>query len=121
MSRPHSVLGSGAVGIGDMLGNSNVSLIMACAKSDGTLLSPSRPSTYIDAVYLPSGSQFWPVNDGRIFQAPSFIPTGTGSVAWMSVLAVDIAVDFGLLPSDLYPDLSGAAPGAKTQIHHISS
>ena len=42
-----SVLGAGAVGIGDYIGSSNVSLIMACAMADGTLLSPSRPSTYV--------------------------------------------------------------------------
>ena len=47
-----SVLGAGAVGIGDYIGASNVSLIMTCAMSDGTLLSPSRPSTYVRATRL---------------------------------------------------------------------
>ena len=66
-----SILGAGAVGIGDAINGSNASLIMACAMKDGTLLPPSRPSAYIDAVYLPRGSQPFLVDVGRVFQGMS--------------------------------------------------
>ena len=108
-----SVLGGGAVGIGDMIGNSNVSLIMACAARDGTLLSPSIPSTYIDATFLPVATQLWPVSVGRIFQSASFISQSrlsstrdSASGIWMTVLAVDIEPLVTLTLSDFYPDLS---------------
>ena len=117
-----SILGAGGVGIGDMLGYENVSLIMTTVSADGTLLSPSRSSTYIDAVYLPSGTQAWNVSQGRILQAPSFIPSMNSSSftlevnkvsdldntfpVYMSVLSIDVSTTVALSPQAFYPDLS---------------
>lgn len=105
-----SVLGGGAVGIGDAIGYSNRSLIMACAMEDGTLLSPSRPSHYIDAMYLPPRAQPFPVAVGRVLQAPTFI----GGATWTTVLAIDVPSPFGLLPAHLAPDLTDPQPGVVT-------
>ena len=74
-----SVLSGGAVGFGDMPNNSNRTLIMTACKEDGVLLSASLPSYYLDDMYRPVGSV--PGLDpavGRVYQAPSFIPTTPG-------------------------------------------
>ena len=97
-----SVLGSGAVGIADEIGYENRTLIMACAMEDGTLLSPSRPSHYLDAMYLPTGSQPFPISVGRIYQAPTFID----EFNWTTILAIDVPTSFLLLPNMLAPDMS---------------
>jgi hypothetical protein len=97
-----SVLGGGAVGIADEIGYENRTLIIATAMEDGTLLSPSRPSHYIDAMYLPKGSQPFPVDIGRIFQAPSIINDSIFS----TILAIDVPTSFMLRPNMLAPDLS---------------
>jgi hypothetical protein len=69
-----SVLTAGPVGIGDIVGNTNASLVMTACSSDGTLLKPSVPSIYIEAVYLQGGAAPWDVSKGRIFQA-TWLPT----------------------------------------------
>ena len=97
-----SVLGGGAVGIADEIGYENRTLIMSCAMEDGTLLSPSRPSHYLDAMYLPPGSQPFPVNFGRVYQAPTFI----NDYNWTTVLSIDVPTSFLLYPTMLAPDLS---------------
>ena len=71
-----SVLSGGAVGVGDMPGNSNRTLIMTACREDGVLLGASLPSFYIDDVYRPAGSvPGLEPGTGRVYQAPSFIPT----------------------------------------------
>ena len=107
-----SVLGGGAVGIGDMIGYSNRTLIMACAMEDGTLLSPSRPSCYIDEMYLPGSAAPFPIAIGRVLQAPTFI----GVFTWMTVVAVDVGSSFKLLPSYLSPDISKQSPGVTSHL-----
>ena len=71
-------------------------------------------ASQIDAVYLPAGAQPWPVARGRVFQAPSLLPTAAGSSAttpgWAAVLAVDVTEPFELLPSYLYPSLAAPMP-----------
>ena len=77
-----SVLSGGAVGFGDMPGNSNRTLIMTSCRDDGVLLGASLPSFYLDDVYRPAGSV--PGLDpatGRVYQAPSFIPDSPAGAA----------------------------------------
>lgn len=111
-----SVLGGGAVGIGDELGYENRTLIMACAMEDGTLLSPSRPSHYLDLVYLPpsgAGAQPFPVAVGRVLQAPSLVPP---AAVFTTLLAIDVPTHFFVLPAYLTPDLSAPQPGVASHL-----
>ena len=104
-----SVLGGGAVGFSDELGFENRTLIMACAMEDGTLLSPSRPSHYLDMMYLPPAAQPFPVAVGRVLQAPTFLRGSPHAIT--TVLAIDVPSHFFLLPQFLTPDLSAPPPG----------
>lgn len=78
---------------------------------------PHSPFTcQIDAVYLPTGSQPWPVARGRVFQAPSFLPlasngSSAGLTTWTTILSVDVTSPFLLLPGFLYPSLAVAEHG----------
>ena len=103
-----SVLGGGAVGFADEIGFENRTLIMACAMADGTLLSPSRPSHYLDAIYLPPAAQPFPVAVGRVLQAPTFLRDSPYAIT--TVLAIDVPSHFVLLPQFLTPDLSSPPP-----------
>ena len=95
-----SALGGGAVGIGDAIGRTNRSLIMAAAMEDGTLLPPSRPSHYLDALYVqPAAAQPFRFDVGRVLQAPSFV----SSLIFTTVLAIDVPTSFPLLPAYLTP------------------
>ena len=77
-----SVLTAGAVGFGDMPGQSNRTLIMTACRADGVLLTASLPSFYIDAVYLPAGSLAGlDPAVGRVYQAPSFVPASAAAAA----------------------------------------
>jgi hypothetical protein len=122
-----SALSAGPVGVGDIINNTNRTLVMTSCMSDGRILKASTPSTYLDLVYLPqSTNPIGDVNLGRIFQTISYIPTSPAHRAaagilagtidaptpapYASVLAVDIpapAVVVG--PSDFYPSLSPSA------------
>jgi len=102
-----SVLGGGAVGFADEIGFENRTLIMACAMEDGTLLSPSRPSHYLDLIYLPRAAQPFPVDVGRVLQAPTFL----SRFVFTTVLAIDVPTHFALLPQYLTPDLSAPTAG----------
>lgn len=124
-----SVLTAGAVGFGDLPGNSNVTLIATACMDDGTLLQASLPSFYLDDVYLPTGDSPLDATVGRVFQAPTAIPDSpagaaakatrnaavggydyaflvSGPPVWTTVLAVDVGTTFPLLPVQLTPDLS---------------
>jgi len=137
-----SVLSAGAVGFGDMPGNTNRTLLMTCCRSDGVLLTPSLPSHYLDAVYLPSGSDaLLPALDtaiGRIYQAPSFIPQSPPSAAatqnkgnydlsyyatsppatpapapFLTLLSIDINTTLLLQPQSLTPSLTPSTVNAR--------
>ena len=119
-----SVFTAGTVGIGDMPNNENRTLIMTGCMDDGTLLLPSLPSSYIDAVYLPNSIAPFDVTIGRVFQAISYIPESfseaelyrsslrpntvmaTNGPAYATILGIDISKPFSLYPSYITPDLS---------------
>jgi len=115
-----SILGAGPVGVGDMANNTNVTLAATAYAADGTLLNPSRPSTYIDDVYQDPSSAPFNVTAGRVFQAPAFVGAGAskardgpglrapgdapaGTSTYFSVLAVDVDAQYNLPLGQLAP------------------
>jgi hypothetical protein len=77
-----SVLTAGAVGVGDFPGDSNATLIHAACRSDGVLLTPSLPSFYLDAVYLPRGALAGlDPAVGRLYQAATFLADSPAAAA----------------------------------------
>lgn len=102
-----SALSTGGVGLSDPVGGGNATLALSACAADGTLLQPSRPATPLDASFYPARAPA-----GRITQAPSFIDAGGAPGAWpwyVSILAVNVAAPFALLPSDLSPQPPSAA------------
>lgn len=109
-----ATLSKGPVGFGDIQGAENATLILTASTADGSLLQPSRTSTYLDLVYIPESTGRAPTDprQGRLFQAPSFIPRVSGGIAvlggkntWTTLLSVDYNVSFGVLPADFSPSL----------------
>jgi hypothetical protein len=110
-----SALSTGGLGVSDGLGQGNTSLVMVACGADGTLLQPSRPATPIDATFAAAGAPA-----GHVWQAPSFAAgSSAGSSSspwWVTVLVIDVASPFALLPGHLTPALVGpyvAAPWAR--------
>jgi hypothetical protein len=111
-----SALSTGGVGISDGLGLGNASLVLLACGADGTLLQPSRPATPIDATFAATPRGAAPA--GQVWQAPTFAAGAGpgGSPWWVTVLAIDVASPFALLPAHLSPALQGpyvAAPWAR--------
>eukprot|EP00038_Savillea_parva_P010740 m.192438 g.192438 ORF g.192438 m.192438 type:complete len:897 (-) comp18641_c0_seq1:102-2792(-) len=49
-----AVLSTGPVGLGDGLGETNVSLAMRCCRADGVILKPSTPLAAVDSMFVPT-------------------------------------------------------------------
>ena len=49
-----AVLSGGPVGLADGVGMTNVSLVQAGIRADGTILKPSKPLTAVDSTFVPS-------------------------------------------------------------------
>lgn len=77
-------LSAGPIAPGDLIGSSNVSLILQTCRQDGTLLKPDRPATPLDA--------YWTVRafgasasgpKGELWTTESTIPAETSSETYM--------------------------------------
>ena len=120
-----SSLSTGGLGLSDGLALGNVTLALLSCGADGTLLQPSRPATPIDATFaavtaasaagsLSGEGGLRVAPDGKVWQAPSFVAGtgpatvgGSGAPWWATVLAIDVATPFLLLPTHLSPPLTG--------------
>ena len=93
-----AVLSAGPVGIGDGIGYINTTLVSSFCRSDGVLLSPSYSATPLDRMYGIDAPK-----NGELWQAHSVIGEGV----WMSLLAVDIAMQESVGLQDVWPRLKG--------------
>ena len=137
-----SALSTGPVGIGDVAGATNATLVRAAAASNGVILKPSLPAAPVDAFFLynASGGSALQAARAELWAAPAFVPLvgnatqpGRGGLArylvktrgapamgtFANVTACPffsvLSVDvpeFTLFPSDLTPSLSLCPSGA---------
>ncbi|XP_062516980.1 uncharacterized protein LOC134192275 [Corticium candelabrum] len=92
-----STFSGGPVGISDGRNFTDPELIMQSCRADGVLLKPSKPIVPIDAQFMPVDQGGIPA--GNIWNTHSQI----GSTMWYYVLAFDVAKQFHVTPSHIYP------------------
>ena len=94
-----ATLSYGPVGIGDGINMTNKTIINRFVRSDGILLHPSMSATPIDAMYS-SINTFRP--SGEVWMTHSAI-NNDNTPSGYHILTVDVATEYKLSFSDLYP------------------
>ncbi|KAK7471362.1 hypothetical protein BaRGS_00036000 [Batillaria attramentaria] len=92
-----STLSMGPVGPSDMIGHTNVSMLMQCCRADGLVLRPSKPATAID-------KQFWQKAWGGNIGPDGEVWTTYSQIGdrWTFgiILAADLRNTFNITPTD---------------------
>nr|KAG5688829.1 hypothetical protein BaRGS_017061 [Batillaria attramentaria] len=96
-----STLSMGPVGPSDMIGHTNVSMLMQCCRADGLVLRPSKPATAID-------KQFWQKAWGGNIGPDGEVWTTYSQIGdrWTFgiILAADLRNTFNITPTDAGED-----------------
>ena len=101
-----STLSAGPVTPSDGIGFSNVELIMRSCRADGTLLQPSRPTTYIDAYIQGMATEQW-LPSGHVWSSYSEIPGTSNSgdtKRWDLIFSHELTRPFTVTPGILTLD-----------------
>ncbi|KAK7471361.1 hypothetical protein BaRGS_00035999 [Batillaria attramentaria] len=92
-----AVLSTGPVAPSDMIGRTNVSMLMQCCRADGLVLRPAKPATAID-------KQFWQDAFGGNVGSKGQVWTTYSRIGkdyvFGIILAADMTDDFSITPSD---------------------
>ncbi|KAH3797073.1 uncharacterized protein LOC127837128 [Dreissena polymorpha] len=93
-----STLSTGPVGPSDMVGGSNVDLIMKCCRSDGMILKPQFPARAIDGQILKAAFKDINGPDGEAWVAHTVI----GGLTFSNILVVNLAkgTSYTMYPKD---------------------
>ncbi|XP_064616875.1 uncharacterized protein LOC135480876 [Liolophura sinensis] len=89
-----ATLSTGPVGPSDMIGGTNVSLLMRCCNADGLILKPSKPATAIDAQLLQASFQDGRGPDGEVWSTYTQISGQFYGI----ILAADLKTPYSLTP-----------------------
>ncbi|XP_062593083.1 uncharacterized protein LOC134254572 [Saccostrea cucullata] len=94
-----STLSTGPVGPGDMIGGTNVSMLMRCCNTDGKILKPSKPATAIDRQMILTASRV--TRDMEVWSTYTEMSVGGQTKYFGTVLGVDTITGFKLMNTDL--------------------
>ena len=97
-----ALLTTGPVGISDLIGHTNATLIRRAITADGTLLSPSKPLTAVDSTFLSSKTTL----PGMVYA--SYSANANHVLAWHFV-SFKMTTDWGIGARDFYPPLPAAS------------
>ena len=82
------------VGIADKAGATNKTIVLRATRSDGLIMQPDRPATFIESMFDGSVS-------GHIWATHSVLEGVPQPI--FSVLSIDVNLSYTLKPDDLYP------------------
>ena len=91
-----ATLSTGPVGIADKAGHTNKTIVLRAVRSDGLIIQPDRPATFIEGMF-DSHSGLYP--NSHIWASHS---TLSGSMHYY-VLSIDVHQPYQLQTADLYP------------------
>ncbi|XP_056009973.1 uncharacterized protein LOC125678812 [Ostrea edulis] len=94
-----STLSTGPVGPGDMVGGTNVSLLMRCCNTDGRILKPSKPATAIDRQMILTATKV--TNNMEVWSTYSEMTVENQLKYFGTVLGVDTIPHFKVMKTDL--------------------
>ena len=99
-----ATLSTGPVSLADKAGDTNVTLVRRCVRTDGRILQPDKPLTAVDSMFAQAGGSGL---QARARAAPSGQVWAThtilGSAVWHYVLSVDVGSPWKIHARDLYP------------------
>jgi hypothetical protein len=100
-----ATLSTGPVSIADKAGDTNVTLVSRCVRSDGRILQPDKPATAVDSMFVHNGS-----NPERTAPSGQVWTTFTAfeNRVWHYVLSIGLQARWRIRGDDFYPSLTTA-------------
>jgi hypothetical protein len=104
-----AVLSTGPFGISDKANSTNATIVSRACRSDGLIIQPDRPASYIDAMFddttILGANTIWSHNTGQHPARGHVWSTHVAINATVTyfVLSIDIKIPYQLSALDLYP------------------
>eukprot|EP01065_Artemidia_motanka_P035546 TRINITY_DN43453_c0_g1_i1.p1 TRINITY_DN43453_c0_g1~~TRINITY_DN43453_c0_g1_i1.p1 ORF type:complete len:791 (+),score=261.97 TRINITY_DN43453_c0_g1_i1:49-2421(+) len=92
-----ATLSTGPVGISDMAGDTNATLVFRAVRKDGVIVQPDKPATSVDRTFLQHGGSAPPAPSGHVWGTYASV----GDARYL--VSIDVTEPWKVMPADLWP------------------